>query len=151
VTANPSGKGSGWKGSNLIPVGETCPDPSDLNDTLSILQKGAADQNSWVSWWLPFSPEYQKAIRGAGIRLLVIDDMNHLPFYHADILLNQNIHAPDLTIVAMKIQPCFWEPPTSFAQGIPEIPGYPAPEPGSSEEHPDHPRGSAIPTMSPCR
>ncbi|MGC9976217.1 MAG: UDP-2,4-diacetamido-2,4,6-trideoxy-beta-L-altropyranose hydrolase [Syntrophales bacterium] len=43
-----------------------------------------------------FSPDYQKAIRNAGIPLLVIDDMNHLPHYHADILLNQNIHAPDL-------------------------------------------------------
>jgi len=43
-----------------------------------------------------FTPEYQKAIRDAGIRLLVIDDMNHLPHYHADILLNQNIDAEQL-------------------------------------------------------
>jgi UDP-2,4-diacetamido-2,4,6-trideoxy-beta-L-altropyranose hydrolase len=40
-----------------------------------------------------FSPEYQEALRGEGCGLLVVDDYNHLPYYHADILLNQNIGA----------------------------------------------------------
>jgi UDP-2,4-diacetamido-2,4,6-trideoxy-beta-L-altropyranose hydrolase len=40
-----------------------------------------------------FNPEYQDSIREAGSRLMVIDDYNQLPFYHADILLNQNIGA----------------------------------------------------------
>jgi len=38
-----------------------------------------------------FGPDYQRAVREAGHRLLVIDDYNHLPHYHANILLNQNI------------------------------------------------------------
>ncbi|MCG2756942.1 MAG: hypothetical protein L6263_00720 [Desulfobacteraceae bacterium] len=35
-----------------------------------------------------FTPDYQKATREKGYRLLVIDDMAHLDHYHADILLN---------------------------------------------------------------
>jgi UDP-2,4-diacetamido-2,4,6-trideoxy-beta-L-altropyranose hydrolase len=38
-----------------------------------------------------FDPNYQRAVREAGHGLLVIDDYNHLPYYHANILLNQNI------------------------------------------------------------
>jgi UDP-2,4-diacetamido-2,4,6-trideoxy-beta-L-altropyranose hydrolase len=38
-----------------------------------------------------FDPDYQRAIREAGHRLLVFDDYNHLPHYHANILLNQNM------------------------------------------------------------
>ena len=40
-----------------------------------------------------FDPDYQRAAREAGHRLLVIDDYNHLPHYHANIILNQNIGA----------------------------------------------------------
>ncbi len=68
------------------------PDPSDLKQTLERLSAKC----SLVLDGYHFTPDYQKAIRDAGIRLLVIDDMNHLPHYHADILLNQNIHAQDL-------------------------------------------------------
>ena len=38
----------------------------------------------------------EKAIRKNDYRLIVIDDMAHLDHYHADILLNQNIHASSL-------------------------------------------------------
>ncbi|MBN1930571.1 MAG: UDP-2,4-diacetamido-2,4,6-trideoxy-beta-L-altropyranose hydrolase [Desulfobacterales bacterium] len=40
-----------------------------------------------------FHEEYINGIHNAGFRTLVIDDMAHLPYYHADIVLNQNIHA----------------------------------------------------------
>ena len=43
-----------------------------------------------------FGEDYQKSIREAGYRLLVIDDINHLPYYHASVLLNPNIHADSL-------------------------------------------------------
>jgi len=43
-----------------------------------------------------FDAAYQSAVRGAGLSLMVIDDMNHLPFYDANVLLNQNIHAKTL-------------------------------------------------------
>ncbi len=40
-----------------------------------------------------FGTDCQKALVAAGYHLLVIDDYNHLPEYHCDILLNQNIGA----------------------------------------------------------
>jgi UDP-2,4-diacetamido-2,4,6-trideoxy-beta-L-altropyranose hydrolase len=42
-----------------------------------------------------FTPACQKAIMTAGYKLLVIDDYNHLPEYHCDVLLNQNIGAEE--------------------------------------------------------
>ncbi len=43
---------------------------------------------------------YQKKIKEEGFRIMVIDDMAHLPNYHGDILLNQNIHAEKLNYSA---------------------------------------------------
>jgi len=40
-----------------------------------------------------FDEIYQKRIKDAGHKLLVIDDMAHLKHYYTDILLNQNLHA----------------------------------------------------------
>ena len=39
-----------------------------------------------------FNEDYHKAFKGAGYRVLIIDDKAHLPYYHADIMINQNIH-----------------------------------------------------------
>ena len=87
------------EGFDFIAVGNSHPDPSDLRQTLKELS--VVGHQPSANCWLVldgyhFTPEYQKAIRDAGIRLLVIDDLNHLSHYYADILLNQNIHAPDL-------------------------------------------------------
>lgn len=82
----------------LIPIDHICPEPMDLTTTLSILKNQITDQKTWlVLDGYHFTPDYQQAIRDAGMHILIIDDMNHLPHYHADILLNQNIHAPNLT------------------------------------------------------
>lgn len=43
-----------------------------------------------------FAADYQRALRSAGCRLLVIDDHAHLPRYHADLVLNHGVHAPRL-------------------------------------------------------
>lgn len=43
-----------------------------------------------------FGPKYQRAIKEAGFKLLVVDDMAHHEHYYADIVLNQNLHAKDL-------------------------------------------------------
>jgi UDP-2,4-diacetamido-2,4,6-trideoxy-beta-L-altropyranose hydrolase len=40
-----------------------------------------------------FDFEYQRALRVAGCRLMVIDDVVRLPHYDADVLLNQNLGA----------------------------------------------------------
>ena len=89
------------EGFGFISVENAHPNHNDLSQTLEFLkQPSALNLRPSVAWLVldgyHFTPEYQKAVRDAGIQLLVIDDMNHLPYYHADILLNQNIHAPDL-------------------------------------------------------
>lgn len=48
-----------------------------------------------------FDAAYQERIRGAGHRLLVIDDTVRLPRYAADLLLNQNIGAEELQYRAL--------------------------------------------------
>lgn len=85
------------EGFRFITLKDVHPNSSDLANTLSILANKSYDQKKWlVLDGYHFTPGYQKAIRDAGVHLLVIDDMDHLPNYHADILLNQNINAPDL-------------------------------------------------------
>lgn len=90
------------EGFEFVPIDHANPDSSDLKKTIEVIkpQTPICEPPAAKPWLCldgyHFTPDYQKAIRDAGIRLLVIDDMNHLPHYHADILLNQNIHAPDL-------------------------------------------------------
>ena len=97
------------EGFDFIDIENSYPDPSDLKTTLSILQKIQNGNSSLVtrhssltSLWLVidgyhFDTSYQKAIKEAGYQLLVIDDTAHLPYYYADILLNQNINAERLS------------------------------------------------------
>ncbi|TSA38388.1 MAG: UDP-2,4-diacetamido-2,4,6-trideoxy-beta-L-altropyranose hydrolase [Porphyromonadaceae bacterium] len=90
------------EGFQFIAVKAPHPHSDDLSITLEYLKRPSAFTLHPSPTWLVldgyhFTTEYQKTIRDGGIRLLVIDDMNHLPHYHADILLNQNIHAPELT------------------------------------------------------
>lgn len=40
-----------------------------------------------------FEAGLQRSLRAGGGRTLVLDDTSHLPEYHADLLLNQNLHA----------------------------------------------------------
>ena len=89
------------EGFQFIAVKAPHPHSDDLSITLEYLNRPSPFTLHPSPTWLVldgyhFIPEYQKAMRDAGGRLLVIDDMNHLPYYHADILLNQNIHAPNL-------------------------------------------------------
>lgn len=85
------------EGFRFIALNHVCHDSSDLKTTLAIVKKGISEKKTWlVLDGYHFTPDYQKAIRNERIHLLVIDDINHLPHYHANILLNQNIHAPDL-------------------------------------------------------
>lgn len=86
------------EGFDFVAIESPHPDRADLSFTLGILEK---IKNQNLQAWLildgyHFTPEYQKTIRDEGYRLLVIDDINHLTNYHADIVLNQNIYAPDL-------------------------------------------------------
>ena len=88
------------EGFDFIPIEKPHPDPYDLNRTLEILGQFKIQNSKFKTWVVidgyHFTPDYQKAIRENGYKLLVIDDMAHLNHYHADILLNQNIHASSL-------------------------------------------------------
>ena len=78
-----------------VPVDRPHPDPGDLARILEELERAS---RPWlVLDGYGFDENLQQAIRGSGHRLAVVDDMNHLPAYHADVLLNQNLHAPELS------------------------------------------------------
>lgn len=54
-------------------------------------QRGREDEWRWlVLDGYHFDVDYQRRLRRAGMKLLVIDDYAHLPRYDADLLLNQN-------------------------------------------------------------
>lgn len=76
-------------------------DKNGLQQTLQILKDQISyqtkDKDSRMDWVVldgyHFGPNFQNSIKSAGFRLMVVDDYNHHPYYHADILLNQNIGA----------------------------------------------------------
>ncbi|MCL6557907.1 MAG: UDP-2,4-diacetamido-2,4,6-trideoxy-beta-L-altropyranose hydrolase [Firmicutes bacterium] len=70
------------------------PDPADLKTTMNVL---AVHPGAWVVLdGYHFDSTYQRLVKEAGHRLLVIDDKAHLDRYYANIVLNQNIHAHNL-------------------------------------------------------
>ena len=91
------------EGFGLTEIKRPHPDPCDLETTIGFLRKeGQEDGNG--SLWLVldgyhFDPDYQKACRDAGFKVLIIDDYNHQAYYHADIILNQNIKTESLEYV----------------------------------------------------
>ena len=88
------------EGFHLFPIENPHPHPDDLEKTLGIFSSIRNPKSEIRSWIVldgyHFTPDYQKAIREKGYRLLVIDDMAHLDHYYPDIVLNQNIHADNL-------------------------------------------------------
>lgn len=79
----------------FVPLEQPYPDPGDLPATFELLKKYRPD---WVVLdGYHFAPDYQRAIRSTGCRLLIVDDIACWPEYHADILLNQNLNADQLT------------------------------------------------------
>lgn len=68
---------------------------NDLTITLETAKKMGA--NWIVTDGYHFDLAYQQGIRRAGFKLLCVDDYNHLPKYEADVLLNQNIGAEELS------------------------------------------------------
>lgn len=83
------------EGFEFVYVDRPHPDPADLKQVIARLKDS---RNGTGGAWLAldgyhFGPDYQKSVRKAAHRLMVIDDQNHLPYYHANVLLNQNIGA----------------------------------------------------------
>lgn len=82
------------EGFQVVEVEECYPNPDEWKIVSQVL---AAHPQSWVLLdGYHFDPSYQRHIKEAGHPLLVIDDMAHLDHYHADVVLNQNIHAEQL-------------------------------------------------------
>ena len=78
----------------VITLERSYPDPADWEVTSQAL---AEYRGPWVVLdGYHFDPAYQRQIKEAGHRLLVIDDMAHLDHYYADVVLNQNINAERL-------------------------------------------------------
>jgi UDP-2,4-diacetamido-2,4,6-trideoxy-beta-L-altropyranose hydrolase len=81
------------EGFRLLPVPATHPDPADLAATLAAVRDTGA---SWVVLdGYGFDAGFQRGVRESGAKVLVLDDYRHLPEYHADLVLNQNIGAED--------------------------------------------------------
>ncbi len=88
-------------GVEFTPLERPHPDTFDLENTIATLTRIQDKAESGPLTWTVldgyhFDPAYQKAVRDAGFKLLVVDDMAHFPCYHADIILNQNIYADQL-------------------------------------------------------
>lgn len=77
----------------FVPLEWPHPDEADLKSTFDTLMSAGG---TLVLDGYHFDVSYQRAIREAGFRLLVIDDYAHLPAYEADVLLNQNVGAEAL-------------------------------------------------------
>lgn len=85
------------KGFEVVSIDNPHPHPDDENQVRNLLAYKGKAQPTWlVLDGYHFDPAYQSALRATGCKVLVIDDVAHQPEYHADILLNQNIHAPNL-------------------------------------------------------
>ena len=90
-----------------IPLHDLPDTPPAAEDSAILLEQlqgegfplpGKVDTPIWVVLdGYHFDVGCQKAVMRAGYRLLVIDDYAHLPEYHCDVLLNQNIGAEQLT------------------------------------------------------
>jgi len=86
-------------GIDFIPLDQPHPHPSDLDTTLWWLEELSSkhSQRAYVVIdGYHFDPFYQHEIYTSNNRILVIDDMAHLPHYYTNILLNQNISAETL-------------------------------------------------------
>ncbi len=92
-------------GARLVPLQRPHPDPTDLRATLAVVAEARSESKSSSAasnpTWLVldgyhFDAAYQRALRDAGARVMVVDDLAHQRHYHADVLLNQNLGAEDL-------------------------------------------------------
>ena len=83
------------EGLQLVILERSYPDPTDMEVTSRILKKQSA---AWlVLDGYGFDSEYQYQIKRNGHRLLVIDDAAPSDHYYADVILNQNINAEELS------------------------------------------------------
>lgn len=71
------------------------PEKTDLEGVLALLGERGTRGGFVVLDGYGFGPDYQEGLCRAGYRLLVLDDLNHLPRYEADVILNQGSNPLD--------------------------------------------------------
>jgi UDP-2,4-diacetamido-2,4,6-trideoxy-beta-L-altropyranose hydrolase len=73
------------------------PNEDDLRETLGAVLEIENGNPRDLSWFVldgyHFDSVYQRAVKASGLFLLVLDDIGHLPQYHADILVNAGMGA----------------------------------------------------------
>lgn len=69
--------------------------PGSEDDARLAARQAAEEEAGWVVLdGYHFGPDYQAWLQSRGFKVLVMDDMAHLPSYHGHIIVNQNLHAP---------------------------------------------------------
>jgi UDP-2,4-diacetamido-2,4,6-trideoxy-beta-L-altropyranose hydrolase len=69
-------------------------EPGSADDARETIELARGRQASWVVVdGYRFGEDYQAALKGAGVKVLFIDDNGHAGHYSADLVLNQNAHA----------------------------------------------------------
>jgi UDP-2,4-diacetamido-2,4,6-trideoxy-beta-L-altropyranose hydrolase len=64
---------------------------SDASQVIALAVRHSA---SWVVVdGYQFDGDYQRTLKGAGLKVLLVDDLGRLSRYSADLVLNQNVHA----------------------------------------------------------
>ena len=87
--------------STLMSLPYRHPDPRDLSSLGALLSQHEPDQ-TWVAIdGYHFDAAYQGAIRSRH-RVLISDDFGHLPFYDADVIVNQNL---DASLIPYRVKP----------------------------------------------
>ncbi len=81
-------------GAEFVPIGRRHPHPDDLAITFRSIAQMRAEAGTTATVWTAvdgrhFDADYQTAIRAAGSRLLVVDDLAEAEHYNADLVLNQ--------------------------------------------------------------
>lgn len=70
--------------------------PGSLEDAAQTIALARQMEAAWVVLdGYGFDAPYQRAVKEAGLRLLVVDDYGHASYYYADLVLNQNIGADE--------------------------------------------------------
>ncbi len=81
-------------GAEFVPIGRRHPHPDDLAITFRYIAQMRAEAGPSGTVWTAvagrhFDADFQTAIRAAGSRLLVADDLAEAEHYNADLVLNQ--------------------------------------------------------------
>lgn len=70
--------------------------PGSIEDAMQTVALARQCRAAWVVVdGYHFGAQYQHALKVANLQLLAIDDHGHAEHYYADIVLNQNLHAPE--------------------------------------------------------